>query len=91
MRMIARITSRAASVDRELGGFMTCLDVDGSTYDTKKYVWLQVRAGGRGCFRISDACKRERYLRESSCGRDLSLSSGFDLCHKYILYLYLYF
>ncbi|MBK9941432.1 MAG: AGE family epimerase/isomerase [Kouleothrix sp.] len=32
------------SLDREHGGYFTCLDRDGSIYDTKKYVWLQGRA-----------------------------------------------
>lgn len=32
------------SLDREYGGQFTCLDRDGSVYDTKKYMWLQGRA-----------------------------------------------
>jgi N-acylglucosamine 2-epimerase len=32
------------SPDRELGGFFTCLDREGSVYDTDKFVWLQGRA-----------------------------------------------
>ena len=32
------------SLDREHGGYFTCLDRDGTVYDTKKYVWLQGRA-----------------------------------------------
>ena len=32
------------SLDREYGGYFTCLDRDGSVYDTRKYVWLQGRA-----------------------------------------------
>lgn len=31
------------SVDRKCGGFFTCLDRDGSVYDTDKFVWLQGR------------------------------------------------
>jgi N-acylglucosamine 2-epimerase len=31
------------SVDRVNGGFWNCLDRDGSTYDTKKYMWLNGR------------------------------------------------
>lgn len=31
------------SVDTEYGGFFTCLDRDGSVFDTRKYVWLQGR------------------------------------------------
>ncbi len=32
------------SVDREAGGFLTCLERDGSAYSTDKSVWLQGRA-----------------------------------------------
>ncbi len=31
-------------VDRELGGYFTCLDRDGELYSTDKYMWLQGRA-----------------------------------------------
>ena len=31
------------SIDREYGGFFTCLDRDGTIYDTRKYVWLNGR------------------------------------------------
>jgi N-acylglucosamine 2-epimerase len=31
------------SVDREFGGYFTCLDREGAVYDTRKYVWLQGR------------------------------------------------
>src|SRR5574338_248724 len=31
------------SVDREHGGFFTCLERDGTVFDTRKYVWLQGR------------------------------------------------
>lgn len=32
------------SLDHEHGGYFTCLDRDGSVYDTRKYIWLQGRA-----------------------------------------------
>lgn len=31
------------SIDKEFGGFLTCLDRDGSVYDTDKFMWLQGR------------------------------------------------
>jgi N-acylglucosamine 2-epimerase len=31
------------SIDRECGGFFSCLDRDGAVYDTDKFVWLQAR------------------------------------------------
>lgn len=30
-------------LDRECGGYFTCLDRDGSVYDTEKYMWMQWR------------------------------------------------
>lgn len=30
-------------IDREFGGFFTCLDRDGSVYDKNKYLWMQWR------------------------------------------------
>lgn len=32
------------SLDREHGGYFTCLDREGQVYDTRKYIWLQGRA-----------------------------------------------
>jgi N-acylglucosamine 2-epimerase len=32
------------SLDRERGGYFTCLDREGQVYDTRKYIWLQGRA-----------------------------------------------
>ena len=32
------------SLDREHGGFFTCLDAEGAVLDTTKYIWLQGRA-----------------------------------------------
>lgn len=31
------------SIDRVAGGYLTCLERDGSVYDTDKFVWLQAR------------------------------------------------
>ena len=31
------------SLDRECGGYFTCLDRKGEVYDTDKFVWLQAR------------------------------------------------
>ena len=31
------------SPDMEYGGYFTCLDRDGSLYDTDKFIWLQGR------------------------------------------------
>lgn len=31
------------SIDNDFGGYFTCLDRDGSVYDTDKFIWLQAR------------------------------------------------
>ncbi|MHC4367413.1 MAG: AGE family epimerase/isomerase, partial [Planctomycetota bacterium] len=31
------------SIDAEHGGYFTCLDRDGTIYDTDKFIWLQAR------------------------------------------------
>jgi N-acylglucosamine 2-epimerase len=31
------------SPDKECGGYFTCLDRDGSVFDTDKFIWLQAR------------------------------------------------
>ncbi len=31
------------SIDKEYGGYLTCLDRDGSVFDTDKFIWLQGR------------------------------------------------
>lgn len=42
------------SIDKEYGGFFTCLDRDGSVYDTDKFIWLQ----GREVWLFSMLCNR---------------------------------
>ncbi|MCQ4762349.1 AGE family epimerase/isomerase, partial [Alistipes onderdonkii] len=31
------------SQDKQYGGYFTCLECDGSVYDTDKFIWLQGR------------------------------------------------
>lgn len=42
------------SLDREYGGYFSCLDRDGSVYDTDKFIWLQ----GREVWMFSMLCNR---------------------------------
>ena len=42
------------SIDKEYGGFFTCLNRDGSVYDTDKFIWLQ----GREVWLFSMLCNR---------------------------------
>ena len=42
------------SIDKEYGGYFSCLDRDGSVYDTDKFIWLQ----GREVWLFSMLCNK---------------------------------
>lgn len=42
------------SIDKEFGGYFSCLDRDGSVYDTDKFIWLQ----GREVWLFSMLCNK---------------------------------
>ena len=55
-------------LDREHGGFMTCLDRDGSVLDTDKSLWFQGRAGWMFATLWLTVDRREEWLEASrSC------------------------
>ncbi len=55
-------------LDREHGGFMTCLDRDGSVLDTDKSIWFQGRAGWMFASLWLTVERREEWLEASrSC------------------------
>lgn len=64
--------------DKENGGFYTCLERDGSVYDTDKAVWAQ----GRGLWIFSHAYnlikKDERYLQAAKDAYDFITKHCFD-------------
>ena len=64
-------------IDREYGGFFSCLDRDGSVYDTNKYMWMQWRIVYlfATLYRTPYGEGREDWLR---IARD-----GFDFLTKY--------
>ena len=66
------------SLDREHGGFLTCLDRDGSVYSTDKSMWMQ----GRGLWLFSTLCNalghRVEWLDAAKRGYDFLMSHGFD-------------
>lgn len=58
------------SLDREYGGYFTCLDRDGSVYDTRKYVWLQGRAVWMFARLYNELERRQEYLDAATLGVD---------------------
>jgi N-acylglucosamine 2-epimerase len=66
------------SLDGEYGGYLTCLDRDGSVYGTDKSMWMQ----GRGTWLLSKLYntveKREEWLDAATCGYEFLTRYGFD-------------
>ena len=66
------------SLDGEYGGYLTCLDRDGSVFGTDKQVWAQ----GRGTWLFSKLYNtlepREEWLQAARCGYDFLVKHCFD-------------
>ena len=52
----------AHSLDREYGGYFTCLLADGSVYDTDKFIWLQARQVWTYALLHNELDDRQNYL-----------------------------
>ncbi len=66
------------SIDKEYGGYFSCLDRDGSVYDTDKFIWLQ----GREVWLFSMLCnklgKRQEWLDAAIQGAEFLKKYGHD-------------
>ena len=64
------------SIDKEYGGYFSCLDRDGSVYDTDKFIWLQ----GREVWLFSMLCnklgKRQEWLDAALQGAEFLKKYG---------------
>ncbi|MBK7478839.1 MAG: AGE family epimerase/isomerase [Bacteroidales bacterium] len=56
------------SIDRENGGFFTCLDRQGRVYDTDKFIWLQGRQVWMFASLYNHLQKNERWLKIAEDG-----------------------
>lgn len=66
------------SVDREHGGYFTCLDHDGEVYDTRKYVWMQGRAIWTFSKLYNEVDQRQEWLDAAACGIEFVRQHAFD-------------
>lgn len=66
------------SLDREHGGYFTCLDREGAVYDTKKYVWLQGRAIWMFSRLYNELERDQRFLDAAQLGVDFLRRYGRD-------------
>ena len=66
------------SVDRGCGGFFTCLDRDGSVYDTDKFVWLQARQVWTFSMLYLELERRDSWLALARHGAEFLARNGRD-------------
>lgn len=66
----------AHSVDRECGGFLTCLARDGSAYDTFKHLWMQWREVYMFAALWNAGYRERRYLDLARHGFDFLMRHG---------------
>lgn len=66
------------SVDKEYGGYFTCLDRDGTVYDTDKFIWLQGREVWMFAMMYNNVEKRKEWLDCAIQGGEFLKKYGHD-------------
>ena len=66
------------SQDREFGGYFSCLDRDGSVYDTDKFIWLQCREVWMFAKLYNTVEKRQEWLDCAIQGAEFLKKYGHD-------------
>lgn len=68
----------AHSIDKECGGFFTCLDERGSVYDTDKFMWLQGRQVWTFAMLYNRLAKKKEWLDIALHGAEFMAQHGRD-------------
>ena len=66
------------SLDQEKGGYFTCLDREGTVYDTDKFIWLQNRQVWLFSTLYNQLEKRQNWLDIATHGADFLAKHGRD-------------
>lgn len=66
------------SVDKENGGFFTCLNRNGDVYDTDKFIWLQCRQVWTFSMLYLKVEQREEWLEMARQGAEFLIKNGRD-------------
>lgn len=66
------------SIDREYGGYFTCLDRDGKVFDTDKFIWLQGRQVWMFAMLYNKVENRREWLDCAVQGAEFLRKSGHD-------------
>ena len=64
------------SIDRECGGFFSCLERDGKVYDTSKQMWMQAREVYMFAALYNSEFRQERWLEIAKSGWDWIAAHG---------------
>ena len=66
------------SIDAEYGGFFTCLERDGTVFDTDKFIWLQGRQVWMMATLYNKVAPRQDWLDAAIAGADFLMKYGHD-------------
>ena len=66
------------SIDYEYGGYFTCLERDGSVFDTDKFIWLQARQVWTFSMLYNRVERRSEWLEIAQHGAEFLRNSGMD-------------
>lgn len=66
------------SLDRDYGGYFTCLDRQGNVYDTDKFIWLQNRQVWTFSMLYNRLEKRQNWLEVAAAGAEFLAENGRD-------------
>lgn len=66
------------SIDNDFGGYFTCLDRDGSVYDTDKFIWLQARQVWTFSMLYNKYEKKQQWIDIAKKGIDFLKKYGRD-------------
>ena len=66
------------SIDKECGGYFTCLERDGQVFDTDKFIWLQAREVWMFSMLYNNVEKRQEWLDCAIHGAEFLKKHGHD-------------
>lgn len=66
------------SIDKDYGGYFSCLDREGRVFDTDKFIWLQARQVWLFSMLYNRVEKREQWLNIAKDGAEFLIKYGHD-------------
>jgi len=66
------------SIDKQYGGYLSCLDREGNVYDTDKFIWLQARQVWTFSMLYNRVQQKEKWLDIARAGVEFLTKYGMD-------------